>query len=202
MHPTLYTPHNVFNSELTTKKPLQPLTRRISPLHSEFTDSPLESSSSGEIDSFSKSRETSRPSSSSDPILNQMQRLMAPVQLWPPMVIQLEEAPEEAPQGSRTNFDTHGVRMNRIDSWRKDSATLSSHSQGHARSESPAQGVREQLPSTLSENTRRSKSTTLSSSFRCTACDTCYATRQGLKRHAQGVRTSPACRTAVAYYLE
>lgn len=206
MHPTLYTSEYDYNDELNPKHAhIHHPRARASPQHSDFTDSPLESSSSGENDSFSKSRQTSRPSTSSGGLLNsKMQQLMTPSRppvvqpVWPPVVIQLEEAPQEA--APINNMDTHNTRMQRIDLWRKDAATISSPSQDHAQIQ--VKGVRERTLDTPDLSQQRRSKTTLSSSFRCTACDTCYATRQGLKRHAQGVRTSPACRTAVAYFLE
>jgi len=171
-----------------------PRTRpRASPLHSEFTESPL-ASSSDDFES-SKQQQASRPSTSSGALNSRMKQLMAPppppalqpVQ-WPPMVIQLEEATQEPPP--RTNADTHLTRLDRIHTWRRNSASFPDHAL--------AKGVR---PRTSEMSSHRSTKT-VSSSFRCTACDSSYATRHGLKRHAQGVRTSPACRTAVAYYLE
>lgn len=122
MHPTLYTTQHpyIYNVELNAKHAHIEQRLRASPHHSDFTDSPLESSSSGDIGS---SRQHSRPSTSSGNALNsKMQQLMAPsrphqAQQWPPMVIQLEEAPQEPPE--RTNYDTHHTRMDRIDTWRK-----------------------------------------------------------------------------------
>ena len=134
MHPTPYSSEFEYNNndDLNPKHArLHHPRARPSPQHSDFSDSPLESSSSGEIDSFSKSRQPSRPSTSSGGLLNtRMQHLMTPspshlpvVQpVWPPMVIQLEEAPQEPLP--RSNMDTHSTRMDRINSWRKEAGEI------------------------------------------------------------------------------
>jgi hypothetical protein len=132
MHPTLFTPSHPYLGSNNT--PLKHQTPRLSPHHSEFTESPLGSSSSGENDSFSKPRvQLSRPSTSSEGALNtRMQQLLTPAYppvvqpIWPPMVIQLEEAPQ-VPQ-PRDNIDTHHSRMERIDVWRRDAGEHNSPS--------------------------------------------------------------------------
>jgi hypothetical protein len=197
--------------------------RHHAPTHntppSVFTDSSSEDYSSFQTSSSSRPEQHSRPSTSSGAILNMgMKQLMSsspspyphphlhpffpsqytqqqappPPPSWP-VVIQLEEAPQDPYQLPRTDIDTFDVRMERIKSWRDRSTSSSSH---YASTTTPYTSRRASFEEPPSKRTKAS------TQYRCTACDSSFASRQGLKRHAQGVRTHPACRTAVEYFLE
>ncbi|KZT43223.1 hypothetical protein SISSUDRAFT_1116589 [Sistotremastrum suecicum HHB10207 ss-3] len=117
-----------------------------------------------------------------------LQQHPAQQNVWPPIVIQLEEAPQPVPEPPRTNVDTYDTRMDRINTWRD--AAL------------PALSSNDLKRRDLARAALASKQSQIPPVHRCPACDATFATRQNLKRHSQGVRTSPACRIAVEYSLE